>query len=191
MSRSLRRLDLHAPCSQAPLHRRVLPATRRRRSFERPHTSSHWHHVGQARRSVRGPKVSHALAVDDSAQTNEVGSEHRKNNGPFAQIAPVYASNTAGRSPASASESDSNASGSSRTPFQSTFKTLAHPSAISDNVFDELETRRPTSWQFELHQCEYHDSDRSDPEPDALTTLDVVEQYKTSTRSSATRKSTS
>ncbi|GAA5947688.1 hypothetical protein JCM3765_001034 [Sporobolomyces pararoseus] len=94
------------------------------------------------------------LHIGIIAQTNEVGSELRKNSSPFAQIAPVYASNSAGRSPASASESDSNASGASRTPFQSTFKTLAHPSAISDNVFDELETRRPTSWQFELHQLQ-------------------------------------
>ncbi|GAA5898065.1 uncharacterized protein JCM6883_000912 [Sporobolomyces salmoneus] len=94
------------------------------------------------------------LHIGIIAQTNEVGSEHRKNTSPFAQIAPVYASNSAGRSPTSTSESGSNASGSSRTPFQSTFKTLAHPSAISDNVFDELETRRPTSWQFELHQLQ-------------------------------------
>ncbi|GAA5935807.1 uncharacterized protein JCM15063_001810 [Sporobolomyces koalae] len=94
------------------------------------------------------------LHVGIIAQTNEVGSEYRKNNSPFCQIAPVYSSAQTGRSPAAASESDSNASNGSGNAFQSTFKTLAHPSAISDNVFDELETRRPTSWQFELHQLQ-------------------------------------
>ena len=36
--------------------------------------------------------------------------------------------------------------------MQSTFKTLNHPSSVSDNVFDELDTTRCTSWQYELHQ---------------------------------------
>ncbi|GAA6005423.1 hypothetical protein JCM11491_003637 [Sporobolomyces phaffii] len=94
------------------------------------------------------------LHVGIIAQTNEAGSEYRKNNSPFTQIAPVYTSSSGGHSPTAASESDSNASGNSKSTFQSTFKTLAHPSAISDNVFDELETRRPTSWQFELHQLQ-------------------------------------
>ncbi|KPV72783.1 uncharacterized protein RHOBADRAFT_38883 [Rhodotorula graminis WP1] len=77
----------------------------------------------------------------------------------FGSSAPVWVST--GRSPA-ISEADSNdSSGSSRegsstggTAFQSTFKSLTHPSSVSDNVFDELETRRPTSWQFELHQLQ-------------------------------------
>ncbi|SCZ96310.1 BZ3500_MvSof-1268-A1-R1_Chr8-2g10108 [Microbotryum saponariae] len=91
------------------------------------------------------------------AQTNEVGSEQRKNAGPFASISPVYrpvigSSSSNVLSPMSDSESSSTPS--SPPPFQSTFKTLAHPSAISDNVFDELESRRPTSWQFELHQLQ-------------------------------------
>ncbi|GAA5896866.1 hypothetical protein JCM5296_002576 [Sporobolomyces johnsonii] len=34
----------------------------------------------------------------------------------------------------------------------STFKSLSAPSAASDNVFDELDVCRGTSWQFELHQ---------------------------------------
>ncbi|GAA5948571.1 hypothetical protein JCM3775_004658, partial [Rhodotorula graminis] len=34
----------------------------------------------------------------------------------------------------------------------STFKALAAPSSTSDNVFDELNVTRGTSWQFELHQ---------------------------------------
>ncbi|GJN94652.1 hypothetical protein Rhopal_007735-T1 [Rhodotorula paludigena] len=92
------------------------------------------------------------------AQTNELGSEQRKASSIFGSAAPVYTSNG---SPA-VSDVASEASGSSRegssstggTPFQSTFKTLAHPSSTSDNVFDELETRRPTSWQFELHQLQ-------------------------------------
>ncbi|BGO96217.1 hypothetical protein NBRC10512_002140 [Rhodotorula toruloides] len=93
------------------------------------------------------------------AQTNELSSEERKHKGPFGLNAPVYSS-PAGRSPAisdvesSASGSGSSSRESSAGAFQSTFKTLTHPSAVSDNVFDELETRRPTSWQFELHQLQ-------------------------------------
>ncbi|GAA6027278.1 hypothetical protein JCM8097_002551 [Rhodosporidiobolus ruineniae] len=34
----------------------------------------------------------------------------------------------------------------------STFKSLTTPSSVSDNVFDELNVTRGTSWQFELHQ---------------------------------------
>lgn len=73
--------------------------------------------------------------------------------------APVYTP-IPGQSPA-VSDASSSASGSNHSSregsqesstFKSTFKTLVHPSSISDNVFDELETRRPTSWQFELHQ---------------------------------------
>ncbi|GAA5858593.1 hypothetical protein JCM5353_000388 [Sporobolomyces roseus] len=94
------------------------------------------------------------LHIGIICQTNELGSEYRKNSGPFVSIAPVYTSGQPGRSPTGASESGSNASNTSTSAFQSTFKTLAHPSAISDNVFDELETRRPTSWQFELHQLQ-------------------------------------
>ena len=94
-------------------------------------------------------------------QTNEVSSEERKSRGGFSLAAPVYVS-VPGQSPAG-SDADSSASGSNHSSregsttapaFQSTFKTLVHPSSVSDNVFDELETRRPTSWQFELHQRE-------------------------------------
>ncbi|GAA6055671.1 hypothetical protein JCM3770_003404 [Rhodotorula araucariae] len=93
------------------------------------------------------------------AQTNELGSEQRKAKSGFGTSAPVYVSS--GRSPAISDVDSNDSSGSSRegsttggTTFQSTFKTLTHPSTISDNVFDELETRRPTSWQFELHQLQ-------------------------------------
>ncbi|GAA5857939.1 hypothetical protein JCM8547_006630 [Rhodosporidiobolus lusitaniae] len=96
------------------------------------------------------------------AQTNEVSSEQRKVVSLFALSAPVYTSTTTSTAPSPAnsdatSSSDSSsqagsAAGSNK--FQSTFKTLAHPSTVNDNVFDELETRRPTSWQFELHQLQ-------------------------------------
>lgn len=92
-----------------------------------------------------------------SAQTNELGSEQRKAKSIFGSSAPVWVST--GRSPAISDVDSNDSSGSSRegsstggTAFQSTFKSLTHPSSVSDNVFDELETRRPTSWQFELHQ---------------------------------------
>ncbi|GAA5963319.1 hypothetical protein JCM21900_006555 [Sporobolomyces salmonicolor] len=92
------------------------------------------------------------LHIGIIAQTNELNSERRKSGSAFSTQPPVYNSNVSGRSPA-VSESDSTTSSGSG-GFQSTFKTLTHPSAISDNVFDELETRRPTSWQFELHQLQ-------------------------------------
>ncbi|KAK4056060.1 hypothetical protein OIO90_002791 [Microbotryomycetes sp. JL221] len=86
------------------------------------------------------------------AQTNEFISEQRKMNGGFATQAPVYPFLIA-RSPSADSASTGGDSNKS-TVWQSTYKTLAHPSALSDNVFDELESRRPTSWQFELHQLQ-------------------------------------
>ncbi|BGP21026.1 hypothetical protein JCM10213_003208 [Rhodosporidiobolus nylandii] len=100
-----------------------------------------------------------AVHIAIIAQTNELSSEQRKANSLFSQSAPVYSpSPTAGRSPAisdtgsnASSTGGSNAGGSG---FHSTFKTLAHPSSTSDNIFDELEVRRPTSWQFELHQLQ-------------------------------------
>ncbi|GAA5872699.1 hypothetical protein JCM3774_005033 [Rhodotorula dairenensis] len=101
------------------------------------------------------------LHISIIAQTNEVSSEERKARAGFSLAAPVYVS-VPGHSPA-VSDADSNASGSNHSSregsttsaaFQSTFKSLVHPSAVSDNVFDELETRRPTSWQFELHQLQ-------------------------------------
>ncbi|GAA6009927.1 hypothetical protein JCM10207_002160 [Rhodosporidiobolus poonsookiae] len=95
------------------------------------------------------------------AQTNELGSENRKAGSIFSTSAPVYSGTGAGVQSPAISDSGSNSGSSNNensttggTAFQSTFKTLAHPSSISDNVFDELETRRPTSWQFELHQMQ-------------------------------------
>lgn len=34
------------------------------------------------------------------------------------------------------------------------YKNLMHPSLVSDNLFDELDTVRCNSWQFEYNQCE-------------------------------------
>ncbi|GAA5957348.1 hypothetical protein JCM8115_006964 [Rhodotorula mucilaginosa] len=108
------------------------------------------------------PVTSRApMHISVITQTNEVSSEERKSRGGFSLAAPVYVS-VPGQSPAG-SDADSSASGSNHSSregsttapaFQSTFKTLVHPSSVSDNVFDELETRRPTSWQFELHQLQ-------------------------------------
>lgn len=103
--------------------------------------------------TIRLPAI-HTTIV---AQTNELSSEQRKINSLFATVPPAYVSD--GRSPAvsdaASTESNEEGSGASKgspAAFQSTFKTLSHPSTTSENVFDELETRRPTSWQFELHQ---------------------------------------
>ncbi|ORY92570.1 hypothetical protein BCR35DRAFT_260139 [Leucosporidium creatinivorum] len=43
-------------------------------------------------------------------------------------------------------------SSTSFSAITSTFKQLAPSSSVSDNVFDELDSVRGTSWQFELHQ---------------------------------------
>lgn len=80
-----------------------------------------------------------------SAQTNLVTSYERKSRGSFARSAPVFTTDSGG-SPASDDSS------SSAAPVLNTFKTLSHPSVVTDNVFDELDTTRCTSWQYELHQ---------------------------------------
>lgn len=54
---------------------------------------------------------------------------------------------------ASASGGSDSSAPSTFSAIPSTFKALIqHPSAQSDNVFDELDTTRTTSWQYELHQ---------------------------------------
>lgn len=101
------------------------------------------------------PPHSGPCPVNIIAQTNEVSSDLRKSSSVFASQPPAYPASNAGRSPSAESSSTNGGStGSSTAPFQSTFKQLTHPSSLNDNVFDELESRRPTSWQFELHQRE-------------------------------------
>lgn len=61
------------------------------------------------------------------------------------------------------SESDDEGESSSRgysgatsfSAIQSTFKQLTPSVSVSDNVFDELDSARGTSWQFELYQSEF------------------------------------
>lgn len=63
-----------------------------------------------------------------------------------------------GGSTSAGDTSSGSGSDSSRQPsiafstFTSTYKALPHPSSVSDNIFDEIDTCRGTSWQFELHQ---------------------------------------
>lgn len=85
------------------------------------------------------------------AQTNEASSEQRKLTSPFVHEAPEFSAEDRSPSPLSSDDSDKS---SAAQPFASTFKSLAHPSAASDNVFDELDTTRCTSWQYELHQLQ-------------------------------------
>lgn len=69
----------------------------------------------------------------DSGSSKEEDREKRSSSGPN-------------------SGSDSSAP-STFSAIPSTFKTLLHhPSSQNDNVFDELDTTRTTSWQYELHQ---------------------------------------
>lgn len=83
------------------------------------------------------------------AQTSEASSDQRKLASPFALAAPEHPATDRSPSPPSSDGSEA-----SEPPFSSTFRTLAHPSAASDNVFDELDTTRCTSWQYELHQLQ-------------------------------------
>ncbi|GAA5928415.1 uncharacterized protein JCM15063_003873 [Sporobolomyces koalae] len=59
---------------------------------------------------------------------------------------PAFGGRPSGTTPSSTS------AGSSFSAVPSTFKALASPNATSDNVFEELNVTRGTSWQFELHQ---------------------------------------
>lgn len=54
--------------------------------------------------------------------------------------------------PAGTGAPSTTSAGSSFSAVPSTFKALGPPNAHSDNVFDELNVTRGTSWQFELHQ---------------------------------------
>lgn len=53
---------------------------------------------------------------------------------------------------ARADSSDGKGGGGIVPSIPSTFKGLPHPATLSDNLFDELDSSRGTSWQFELHQ---------------------------------------
>lgn len=82
------------------------------------------------------------------AQTNEISSEQRKSTTNFRRHAPAYRRHI----DAATGLSDSGSSVGNGSHMMSTFKTLNHPSTVSDNMFDELDTTRCTSWQYELHQ---------------------------------------
>lgn len=84
------------------------------------------------------------------AQTNEASSENRKASANFRRFAPAYRRHI----DATTGLSDSGSSVGNGSHMMSTFKTLNHPSTVSDNVFDELDTTRCTSWQYELHQLQ-------------------------------------
>ncbi|KAI5477837.1 GATA transcription factor [Pseudohyphozyma bogoriensis] len=82
------------------------------------------------------------------AQTNEASSHDRKLRSPFVSQVPELPERQ------STPESDSSSTPEGGTPFRSTFKTLSHPSAESDNAFDELDSTRATSWMWEFHQLQ-------------------------------------
>ncbi|KAK4700966.1 hypothetical protein P7C70_g5272, partial [Phenoliferia sp. Uapishka_3] len=95
------------------------------------------------------------------AQTSERTSHYRKVQQRTFFNSPVYVpgphATVDAPAPASMESPDSDIDGgqpSGPPPFASTFKTLDHPSMASDNIFDELDTTRCTSWQYELHQPE-------------------------------------
>ncbi|KAL8277730.1 hypothetical protein RQP46_009852 [Phenoliferia psychrophenolica] len=105
------------------------------------------------------PEIGGASHMAIIAQTTERTAHLRKRKqAAFAQ-APTYTPGPHASTDVSSPLSD--VSGSSNDgvpagppPFVSTFQTLDHPSANCDNVFDELDTTRCTSWQYELHQLQ-------------------------------------
>lgn len=86
------------------------------------------------------------------------------NGGPVALALPAFGGRPAGSAPSTTS------AGSSFSAVPSTFKSLASPNAQSDNVFDELNVTRGTSWQFELHQMRLTNKKLRE-EKEALTAL--------------------
>ncbi|KAM0747380.1 hypothetical protein T439DRAFT_329111 [Meredithblackwellia eburnea MCA 4105] len=120
-----------------------------------------------ARTEVDGMQVDYDSTSDSAhstiiAQMMEVSSRNRK--GSTFTNPPEYVPVPGGGNASSASQRDpspqqsdsphSSRSGSRTPPFVSTFKVTSHPSSSSDNVFDELDTTRCTSWQYELHQLQ-------------------------------------
>ncbi|KAK4056785.1 hypothetical protein OIO90_002034 [Microbotryomycetes sp. JL221] len=85
-----------------------------------------------------------------SAPSSRAAMESAQNVAPVAFTLPSFGRTGSG----SGSDSDGSNGNGGKTSFSaipSTFKTLSHDNA-SDNVFDELDSVRGTSWQFELHQ---------------------------------------
>lgn len=85
-------------------------------------------------------------------QINDVHSESRRRrralehewNGPREPTpAPIEA------------DSDDEMDAPTQQRFTSHYKKIKHPSATAENVFDELDTEKETSWQYELHQRGY------------------------------------
>lgn len=112
---------------------------------------------------ISSPALSDAIISLHSAQTNEYSSEQRKLASTTGRSAPAFAgvltSPLTSTAPLTTLEladpylyDTSAMTTTNSTAAKSTFKSLAHPSATSDNVFDELDVTRCTSWQFELHQ---------------------------------------
>lgn len=100
-------------------------------------------------------------------EINTVGSEDRRRRRasapPRMRTRSSSVGSSGGASAGAGSMSDGEGGGnvsdssvpSTYSAVASTFKTLTgHPSLATDNMFDELDTTRSTSWQFELHQLQ-------------------------------------
>ncbi|GAA6062833.1 hypothetical protein JCM10212_002471 [Sporobolomyces blumeae] len=107
------------------------------------------------------------------------GSAH---SGSVALALPAFGGRPVGSAPSTTSAK------SSFSAVPSTFKSLASPSAQSDNVFDELNVTRGTSWQFELHQMRLTNKKLRE-EKEALSTL--KRKREQSSKPSSTKGSSS
>lgn len=104
--------------------------------------------MSKRRNSLTAFKSGRSGSQSEGSKSTVVaqGSAGRTGSGPVTLALPAFGGRTPGSAPSTTS------AGSSFSAVPSTFKALGSPAAHSDNVFDELDVTRGTSWQFELHQ---------------------------------------
>ncbi|GAA5909930.1 uncharacterized protein JCM6883_003141 [Sporobolomyces salmoneus] len=96
----------------------------------------------------RTPLMPSKAANQSFSDSTSTPTPARATTGPVTLALPAFG----GRASGGSAPSTTSPAGSSFSAVPSTFKALGSPNAHSDNVFDELNVTRGTSWQFELHQ---------------------------------------
>ncbi|GAA5959900.1 hypothetical protein JCM3765_000636 [Sporobolomyces pararoseus] len=104
--------------------------------------------MSKRRTSLTAFKSARSGSQSEGSNSTAVApaSHGRSGSGPVTLALPAFGGRVPGSAPSTTS------AGSSFSAVPSTFKALGAPNAHSDNVFDELNVTRGTSWQFELHQ---------------------------------------
>lgn len=98
-----------------------------------------------------------SLPSAPSSRSSASSSGSSVPHSPVAYTVPSFTSQSSG-SDGDESSSGGSSGATSFSAIQSTFKQLTPSASVSDNVFDELDSVRGTSWQFELHQSELESS---------------------------------